>query len=102
METPSPIQKVTKRMEKTTMINKIKIRLIAIYMLLFGVTALIYVAFPIPTIAFAIYNLYCGDFMLALIVSLFSLLSYMTSDWYLDLFMDQHFAMKEKIESLRK
>ena len=101
METPSSIQKVTKRMEKTTMINKIKIRLIAIYMLLFGVTALLYVALPVVAMAIAVYILYTGDFMLAIIVSLFSLLSYMTSDWYLDLFMEQHYTMKEKIAKLR-
>lgn len=101
METPSSIQKVTKRMEKTTMINKIKIRLIAIYMLLFGVTALLYVAMPVVAMAIAVYILYTGDFMLAIIVSLFSLLSYMTSDWYLDLFMEQHYTMKEKIAKLR-
>ena len=83
------------------MINKIKIRLIAIYMLLFGVTALLYVALPVVAMAIAVYILYTGDFMLAIIVSLFSLLSYMTSDWYLDLFMEQHYTMKEKIAKLR-
>ena len=70
-------------------------------MLLFGVTALCYVAFPFVAMTIAVYNLYVGDFMLALILSLFSTLSYMTSDWYLDLFMEQHYAMKEKIAKLR-
>lgn len=101
METPSSIQKSTKRMEKTTMINKIKIKLIAMYMLFFGMTAMLYIPLPVIGVIVASCVLYSGDWMLALIISCFAFLSYMTSEWYMELFMQQHYAMKEKISKLR-
>jgi hypothetical protein len=88
-------------MEKTTMINKIKIRLIAICMLFFAITAFIYILFPFIGIAITAISLYSRDWMLALIVSCFTILSYMTGESYMDLFMKYHYAMQAKIAKIR-
>jgi hypothetical protein len=83
------------------MINKIKIRLIAICMLFFAITAFINILFPVIGIVIAAISLYIKDWMLALIISCFTVLSYMTGESYMNLFMKYHYAMQAKIAKIR-
>lgn len=82
------------------MIKKIKIKIIAIYMLLLGLSALIYIAMPL-FIVYAIYKAFCGEWMVAVFAIFISSFAYGTSGWYYNFFMDQHYAFKEKIEKLK-
>lgn len=88
-------------MDKTNMIKSLKIKLIAIYMLLLGVSALIYISLPL-FIVYAVYKAFEGEWMIAVLATFISAFAYGTSDWYHDFFMDQHYAFKEKIEKLKK
>lgn len=102
METTSSVQKGSKRVEKTSMMKNLKIKLIALYMLSFGGVTLAYIAFPFFGLIISIYKAFQEEWMIALFWSSMSTFSYITSSLVHRKFMEQNYYIKEKIELIRK
>lgn len=84
------------------MIKSIKIKAIALYMLFLGLTALTYLSLPFFAIIFSVYKAYNGDWMIAIYASILAVFAHLTSEWYYNFFMDQHYYSKEIIQKIRE
>ena len=71
--------------------------MLAMYIVLLAITALIYIPLPIVTIAIAIYKVFQSEWMVASLMSCISIFTFLTSEWYFNLFIDQYLFVKQTI-----